>query len=96
METIKVNITKEKNWAGNEYLIYSTEKHGNITELDYPTESRILPCVYCVADKNYTPNAISFSSVTMALVGAETVTKGYLLDRGYVCTFNYPQTIKMR
>lgn len=96
METIKVKITKEKNWAGEEFLIYSTEKYGKIAELDYPTENRKLPRVYCVADKEYTPDYISFSSVTMALVGAETVTRGYLLDRGYECTFNYPRTIKMR
>lgn len=96
MKTIIVTITKEKNWAGNEYLIYSTEEHGKIVELDYPTENRKLPRVYCVADKECTPDYIGFSSVTMALVGAEAVTTGYLLDRGYECTFKYPRTIKMR
>lgn len=97
METIKVKISKEKNWAGNEYLIYSTEKHGKIAELDYANSHHKLPRVYCVADNNtLTTDYVSFSSVTQALVGAEAVCTGWLLDRGYHAEYVYPKTIKMK
>ena len=97
MKTIKVKVSKGKNWAGNEYLVYSTEKHGKIAELDYADSLHELPRVYCVADNNtLTTDYVSFSSVTQALVGAETVCTGWLLDRGYFAEYVYPKTIRMR
>lgn len=99
METKIINVTKEKNWDGNEYLLYSDSESGkNIAELDYPNKLKKLPRVYCLANPDMLENDyVSFSSVTQALVGAETVVNGYFLDRGYSFTkFNYPKTIKMR
>ena len=94
MERIKVTVKEEINWAGNRYLIYSTEEHGKIAELDYPHDGRNAR-VYAlnISDSDY----VSFSSVPSAMVGAETAVKGYLLDRGiYVVEFKYPRTIRIR
>ena len=99
MEKVIINVTKEKNWAGNEYLLYSDSESGKkIAELDYPNELKKLPRVYCLANPDILENDyVSFSSVTQALVGAETVVKGYFLDRDKIVEkFNYPKTIKMR
>lgn len=102
MEKVKVNVRKEKNWAGNEYLLYEAEGIGKVVELDYPIKElgRKQPRVYCL-DKERNVfvcgDYVQFSSVPQALVGAETACKGYLLNRGYeVSEIVYPRTIKMR
>jgi len=95
MDTIKVKVEKCKNWAGNEYLIYSCEEFGKIAELDYPNDRSKRHRVYCLKD-SYIDSYVPFSSMTQALVGAETVVNGYLLDRGCYATYDYPRTIKMK
>lgn len=95
MDKIVVKVTKEKNWAGNEYLIYSTEEHGKIAELDYPNKHHKTYGVWQL--KAEIPERIGMSCLSSGLVGAETVTKGYFLDRGYNWVeFNYPKTIKTK
>lgn len=94
MKPVKVTVKENTNWAGNRYLIYSTEEHGKIAELDYPHDGRNAR-VYAlnISENDY----ISFSSVPSAMVGAETAVKGYLLDRGiYGVEFNYPKIIRIR
>ena len=95
METIVVKVTKEKNWAGAEYLIYSADNYGKIAEVDYATKNRKLPRVYSLV-KDVVDDYICFSSIPSALVGAETICRGYFLDRGLYATFNYPKTIRVK
>ena len=93
METINVIVKLEKNWAGNQYLTYSTEKHGMIAELDYPDEDRKLPRVY--AKNAPEPGYISFSCMRAGFVGAETACHLFLLDHGYDNeTYQYPEGYK--
>lgn len=94
METKIITVAKEKNWAGNDYLLY---KDGEkiIAELDYPDKYHKLPRIYCsnVDEGGY----VSLSSIPQALVAAETVCKGYMYDRQYFdVQFKYPKTIKMK
>lgn len=102
METIKVKITKEQNWALNEYLIYSTEKHGKLAEVDYPIEGdpfRKKPRVYPLSDsvkEKLDVDFVNFSSIPSACAGAEALVTGYLLDNGYHAVYDYPRTIKTR
>jgi hypothetical protein len=106
MKTITVKISKEKNWAGNEYLIYSSEQHGKLAEVDYPIKSdpyRKRPRVYgteenpVIIEGANGCNFVEFSGVPQALVGAETLCKGILHGRGYeTVVFDYPRTIKMK
>ena len=95
MDTIKIKVEKCKNWAGNEYLLYSCEKFGKIAELDYPNDRSKHHCVYSLKE-GYVDRYVPFSSMTQALVGAETLVGGYLLDMGYYATYDYPRTIKMK
>ena len=93
METIKVIVKLEKNWAGNQYLTYSTEKHGMIAELDYPAEDRKNPRVY--AKNAPEPGYISFSCMRAGFVGAETACQLFLLDNGnYRPVYQYPEGYK--
>lgn len=93
---ITVTVTKEKNWAGNEYLLYSTKEHGKIAELDYPNNYHKNFSVWAL-NINSTDGSIGMSCFSAGLVGAETVAKGYLLDRGYdMVDFKYPKTIKTK
>ena len=102
MKTEVVIVKQEENWAGNKYLTYSTKELGKIAELDYPDDYHKNPRVYAlnIADNNFddaSQRYITFSSVPMAMVGAETAVKGYLMDRGILgVSFLYPKTIKMR
>jgi len=102
MKTEIVIVKQEENWAGNKYLTYSTKEHGKIAELDYPDDYHKLPRVYAMnANDGSFDGAslryITFSSVVMAMVGAETAVKGFLYDKGILAvSFLYPKTIKMR
>ena len=102
MKTETVIVKQEENWAGNKYLTYSTNTDGKIAELDYPDEYHSMPRVYALNignddDDKTLPKPISFSSVPMAMVGAETVVKGFLYDKGILAvSFLYPKTVKMR
>ena len=92
MERIEVIVKKEKNWEGKEYLTYSTEKHGEIAELDYPSNDRKAVRVYA---KNVDNGYITFSCMRAGFVGAETACELYLLDNGnYKPTFKYPDGYK--
>lgn len=96
MKKIVVKITKEKNWAGNEYLIYSTEEHGKIAELDYPNNYTKQYRVWALNVES-NDGSIPLSSFSSGIIGAETVAKGYLYDRGYdAVEFDYPKTIKTK
>lgn len=102
METIRVKITEECNWAGNYYLVYSTKEHGKLAEVDYPIEGepyrkkpRIFPlsdAVKAMMDTDY----VTMSSIPSACAGAEALVTGYLLDNGYHAVYDYPRTIKAR
>ena len=99
MKTETVIVKQEENWAGNKYLTYSTKEHGKIAELDYPDDYHKNPRVYAlnIGDEEISRNYVCFSSIPMAMVGAETAVKGYLMDRGILgVSFLYPKTIKMR
>ena len=102
MKTEIVIVKQEENWAGNKYLTYSTKEHGKIAELDYPDDYHPKPRVYAlnIEDRDFDDAAqryISFSSVPMAMVGAETAVKGFLYYRGILAvSFLYPKTVKMR
>lgn len=102
MKTEIVIVKQERNWAGSTYLTYSTKENGKIAELDYPDNHHKLPRVYAmnIGDNGFEasiPKYVSFSSVPMAMVGAETAVKGYLMDRGILgVSFLYPKTIKMK
>ena len=92
MKTIEVIVKKEKNWEGNQYLTYSTEKHGQIAELDYPSNDRKAVRVYA---ENVDNGYVTFSCMRAGLVGAETACELYLLDNGnYRPVFKYPEGFK--
>lgn len=99
MKTETVIVKQEENWAGNKYLTYSTKEDGKIAELDYPDEYHQRPRVFAlnIREENEMPQSVSFSSIPMAMVGAETVVKGFLYDKGILAvSFLYPKTVKMR
>lgn len=82
---VQVKVEINKNWAGEKYAIFSTEKHGAIAELDWPSErgrARVYPLKQNEIDGDAT-NYITFSSVPQGIIGAETATKTYLMGLGY-------------
>lgn len=99
MKPIKVTVKVEinTNWANQTYAMFSTEKHGNIAELDWPIEGykgvRVYPLKKNEAEKDMT-NHIGYSSIATGIIGAETATKAYLFDEGYYVTkFDYPKEL---
>ena len=102
MKTEVVIVKQEENWAGNKYLTYSTKSEGKIAELDFPDDYHKNPRVYAlnIYDTNFdeaSQRYVSFSTIPMAMVGAETAVRGYLMDKGILgISFLYPKTIKMR
>ena len=102
METIRVKITEECNWVGNYYLVYSTNEHGKLAEVDYPIKGepyRKKPRVYPLSDAvkaMMDTDYVIMSSIPSACAGAEALVTGYLLDNGYHAVYDYPRTIKAR
>lgn len=94
METIVVKVTKEKNWAGNDYLLFNGDKYGVIAEVDYPTKYRIEPRVYFLKnDNDFSIEKSIFSAMTKATDFCEK----FLAEKGFTdIKFVYPKTIKVK
>lgn len=89
MKPIKVEVRLKKNWAGQKYALFFTKEY-NLAELDYPSKERKETRVYSMNAKEY----ITFSSLPQGIIGAETASKTFLLDKGYyVSEFAYPQEL---
>ena len=98
MKPIKVKTEIKKNWASDPYVMFSTEKHGDIVELDYPAEGRddvrVYPLKVNEAEKDHT-NHVTFSSLPQGIIGAETACKAWLYGEGYyVEKFVYPTDLE--
>lgn len=91
MEQVIVKVEVKKNWAGEKYATFSTDEHGQIAELDFPTKEQPTR-VYAknIPDNGY----VCFSCAATGVIGAETAVQGFLLDHKKYPKYEYPKEIK--
>ena len=91
MKQAIVKVEVKKNWAGDKYVTFSTDEHGQIAELDFPNKERPTR-VYAknVPDNGY----VTFSCAATGVIGAETAVQVFLLDYEQYPKYEYPAEIK--
>lgn len=86
-KTVTITVECDRNWAGAEYLTYSTSEHGNIVELDFPAESVKEFRVFCLADGSL--NYTTCSSLEEAKAQAEKTAKDFLSSLEDKCDYRF-------
>ena len=86
-KTVTITVKSNRNWAGAEYLTYSTSEHGDIVELDFPSESVKEFKVFCLADGIL--NYASCSSLEEAKAQAEKATEHFLSSLEDNCDYRF-------
>ena len=91
MKQVKVKVEVSENLAGEKHVTFSTDEHGKIVALNFPTAEHPTR-VYArnVPDKEY----VCFSCAATGVIGAETAVSCFLLDYEEYPKYEYPEEIK--